>query len=116
MGKMTAFLKSSTLLETIVALVVIVTIFGIATVLFVRITATSMSTTRLAAQQLLSSYAANTEQQRQFYNDDKIIGHFEIKRTVEASRNIANLWQIHYYIYDRRDSLLSDWQSFAVAQ
>jgi hypothetical protein len=116
MGKINTSLKSSTILETIVALVIILTIFGIATVVFVRTTATSMSTSKLAAQQLLSAYAASTEQQRQFFNDDRRVGPFEIRRTVSASSNLPNLWQIHYYIYDRRDSLLSDWQSLAIAE
>lgn len=114
MGKITTSLKSNTILETAVALVIIFAIFGIATVFFVRITATSITTTKLRAIQALKAYAENTEDQRLFFNDRQTIGDFSVKRIIKATGDFPNLWQIHYCIYDSHDNLLSDWQTFAM--
>jgi hypothetical protein len=117
MGKVTLYrIRSTTILETIVALVVILTVFGTATTLFVRISATSTSVKMLSAQQVLKAYAENTEQQQLFFDEDRVIGRFEIKRQVSASGNFVNLWQIHYYIYDQNSVLLSQWQQYVIAE
>jgi hypothetical protein len=92
--------------------VIITTIFGIATTIFVRVTATSMTTTELNARQLLKAYAENTERNQLLYNERITRGDFHIQRTSTPCKDYPNLWQIGYAIYDRRDSLLAGWNSF----
>jgi type II secretory pathway pseudopilin PulG len=117
MGKVKLYkIRSTTILETIVALVIILAVFGTATTLFVRISATSTSVKKLAAQQVLKAYAENTERRHLCFDEDLMVGRFEVKRQVSASRNFVNLWQIHYYIFDQNSVLLSQWQQYVIAE
>lgn len=109
-------IRSNTILETVVALVIILAVFGAATRIIVSVTSASMSVKRLTAEQLLKAYAENTERQKQFYDADTLAGRFRIKRTIVTGGSYPNLCQIHYAIYDTRDSLLAQWQGNAITQ
>jgi hypothetical protein len=109
-----AKLKSSTILETIVALVIILAFFGIATTVFVRVTATSMSTTKLRAEQLLKVYAEKTARERLFFDEEVIQEDLRLQRIALPAMGSPNLWEMRYSIYDSRDSLLSHWKSLLI--
>jgi hypothetical protein len=107
-------LPASSILETVIALVIIMTIFGIATVLFVRVTASSGSVKMLIADQLLKEYAERTERRQQFFDSEDRIDGYELRRKVVRSDAWPRLCTIHYYIYDRNTQLLQEWQQIAI--
>ncbi|HEY4208134.1 MAG TPA: hypothetical protein VGM31_15020 [Puia sp.] len=116
MGKLTIIrVKANSILETTVAMVIILTVFGIATFVFVRVSATAANTGRLQAHQVLMEYAARTEKDQEFFDDRQMIDSFEVRRYVQGQPTGA-LWKIHYYIYDRNHLLLSDWQQYSLPE
>jgi type II secretory pathway pseudopilin PulG len=112
MGK----LKGNTILETIVALVIILTVFGIATTIFARVVAGSVPMKKMAAEQVLKIYAETTRQQHDFVDSDEKIDSFIVRRRVTEMKDYGNLWRIHYTIYDQDNSLLADWQQYTLPE
>lgn len=110
----TSGLHSNSILEVLVALVIITIIFGIATTIIVRVTVSSRSETKMSAEQLLKAYAQNSERNRLFYSERVASGAFRIERLSTPGRGYSNLLQIRYAIYDARYSLLSTWNSFVI--
>ena len=105
-------IKAATLFETIVALVIVSMIFGIATTIFVRVSAGSVSIKKLRAAGILKDYSEKVRRNRLFFDDDEKADSFEIKRIVTAEDNFTKLWRIHYYIFDNKKTLLSEWQQY----
>jgi hypothetical protein len=114
MGKLTIKgMRASSILETIAALVIILVIFGIGTSIFVSVSATTSSIERLRATQILKEYADNTEKYQQFHDEQQQLDSFEVRRAVTEEKP-GRLWKVQYSIYDRRHSLLAEWQQYAL--
>jgi len=107
-------LQAATILETMVALSILLVIFGIAVTLFIRVGAESMSLKKLEAAPLLKDFSEDTRRQGEFVDGERRIDGFTLKRRVTEMNDIPGLWRIHYYIYDRDDHLLQDWQQFVL--
>ena len=109
MGKIKACrVIASTILETVVALVIIMTIVGIATTIFVRTSATLPTMQRLKAENVMKSYAERSQREREFFDDYEVIDSFAVKREVASAPRINNLWQMHFYVYNKDSVLLCD--------
>jgi hypothetical protein len=112
----TSRFHSNSILEVLVALVIITVIFGIATTIVIRVTVSSRSETQMSAEQLLKAYAENTERNRLFFSEHITRGAFRIERISTPGKEYPNLLQIRYAIYDVRDSLLSAWNSLVIEE
>ena len=106
--------KAVTIPETIVSLVIILAIFGIATTLFVHVTRTSISLKNVNAYRTLEAYAAMTSWQHEPADDSTQINGFRIQRQVSRADASGALWRIHFYIYDNTGLLITDWQEYVL--
>lgn len=111
-----ARLKAESLFETIVALVIILTLFGIATTLFVRVESSTVSMKKMSAEQVLRAYAETTRREHQFFDSQEMIDSFTVKRQVVAMDQYSNLWRVHYYIFGRANELLAQWQQYMIPE
>jgi hypothetical protein len=109
-------MKASTILETIVALVIILAVFGIATTIFIRVGAVAISMRKLSAEQVLRHYAETTWREHLFFDSDERINGYEASRRVTEVQDETGLWRIHFYIYDHDHMLLTDWQQYVLAE
>jgi hypothetical protein len=107
--------KASTILETVVAMVIITTIFGIAVFVFVRSGLMATSGKKMKAEQVLKLYATKTRMQGEFFDADEQIDSFEVKRQVVSVNEFAKLWRIHFLVYDQAHVLLAQWQQDMLA-
>lgn len=104
--------KASTLLEVLVAMVIISTIVGIAMFVFINTGRGGSLQRKIAAEQILKAYATKTKANGQFFDADEHIDSFEVRRQVFHLNDFSKLWRVHFYIYDTRHILLSDWQQY----
>ncbi len=117
MGRLTIKrIGGATLLETIVAMVIIFLVFGIATTIMVRVSATSVSMRKVRAEGVLKSYAFHIRQQRLFFDGDEVVDSFRIKRTAASAATGNRLWRMHYAIYDRDSIVLYQWDQDVLAE
>jgi len=101
--------------ETIVALVIILGIFGIATVVLTGTGRTHLSVQQLNATNLLRQYADRTRTGKEWTSDSVAAGEFVLRRQVDNYPGYDSLLRIQYYIYDMNRKLLADWQSLVRA-
>jgi len=101
--------------STILAMVIITTVFGIAIFVFVRTGLTSTAQKKMRAEQVLKQYAAKTRLRGEFFDADEQIDSFEVKREVVSINEFSKLWRIHFYVYDPGHVLLAQWQQDVLA-
>lgn len=101
--------------ETIVALVIILGIFGIATVVLTGTGRSYLTVQKLAAADMLRQYEERTHRLGEFTSDSTVVGEFVLRRQVQTYPGYDSLLSIHYYIYDANRKILADWQSLVRA-
>jgi hypothetical protein len=107
-------LKAFTLLETMVALVIIFTVFGITTAVITQTALHGISIRKLRAESLLNEYAGRTIRQKEFFNAEERRDDFLLRREMTLYPGYDSLLCIHYYIYNPDRQLLHDWQQLIV--
>jgi type II secretory pathway pseudopilin PulG len=108
-------LAAFSLPETIVALVIILTVVGIATVIITGTGRNRLTIQELRATEVLRGYADSTRALKLWTSDSAVAGEFIVRRQVSPWQGYDSLLRIHYYIYDVNRKLLADWQSLVRA-
>jgi len=107
-------IKASSILETLVALTILLVIFGIATTIFVQVSLNSGSEKKLKAEQLLNEFAKSTKDEQSYFDDEVKRGDFILQKKVETFHDNPVVFSIHYLIYDANNKLLEDWNELAI--
>ncbi len=100
-------LSSATLVETIVALVIILVLFAITATVLMQTTATSFSVKKLKAVQLIDRFADETEKDKSFFSDDKIEGLFTLQKRVEENDFKKKVLVVKFLVVDNNGKLVS---------
>ncbi len=107
MGKiMITSVKAATLVETIVALVIILVLFGIATTVIIQTTEKGSSVKILKAKAILDDYVSVTHNQDELFDQEVPLDDFFLKRQVSDYKENIRLKRICYYIYDSNKKLI----------
>ena len=76
-------LSAATMLEVVTEMVIIMIIFAVSMVMFVRITGAGITLEKTNASLLLNKSAFETKQEQSFSDDESKIGELIIKKTIE---------------------------------
>ena len=107
MGKLiTDKVKAATLVETIVALVIILVITGITVTVFVRVTATGFSMKQMRAASLLNRYSMETKKQKSYFDEEFREGDFLVKKQVLENSYSEDIVWIKLSVYDPGNQLI----------
>lgn len=96
----------STIVETIVALVVILVIFGIATTVFVQVSLHSFSVRKQQAAALLNEYAVSTGEQHSFINEEVTKDGLLLKKEVSGYPGNDQVTVITFEVKDHNNEIL----------
>ena len=99
-------LKAATLIETIVALVIILVIFGIVTTFLVQISVNSFSLQHIKASQLVNIYANKTAEEKSFFDEQIEQDNLIIKRQIITDYSNPNLVHLKFMVYERGGKLV----------
>ena len=115
MGKLKTYsLKSSTIIETIIALTIILIIFGIATTLFANIMNSTDSIKKIKAKNILESYAYQTVEEKLFFDSNEQVDEFIINRSIIDVTNSNNILKIHFSISTDQKLLICEWDQLVI--
>jgi Tfp pilus assembly protein PilV len=103
-------LAASTLLETIVALVIILVIFGIVTGFLGQTTQSSFSARKIRANQLLNRYAEETDAQKSFFDEEQQHDDLLLKRRMVDDQNVKMVVRIDFSATDEQHRVVSSQQ------
>jgi len=107
-------IKASSILETLVALTILLVIFGIVTTVFVQVSLNSGSEKQFKVEQLLNEFAKSTKDERSYFDDEVKKDDFLLQRKVEKYYDNPVVVHIHFLIYDANNKLLQDWNELAI--
>jgi len=103
--------QSATLVETIVALVIILLLTGITVTIFVQITSTGYSSQKLKADLLLSYYSTETKDKKAFFDEEYRDGGFIIKKEITEGDYAKNIIWVKLSVYNQNSQLIK-YQNF----
>jgi Tfp pilus assembly protein PilV len=84
-------LKGSTLLESVVAMLIISIIIGIAFMIFGNIITNDSAKTKISASILINNYYSESVYYQEFIPADKWVGNYQLSRDVNAYKRIRDL-------------------------
>jgi len=102
-------IRAATILESIVALTILLVLFGISISLFVQVNLHGGSEKDVKAEQLLNEFSQATITEKRYFDEDIEKSGFILKKLVTEYPGKLGLLQIHYLVYDSNKKLLLDW-------
>lgn len=101
-------LKASSLVETIVGLMVIVLVFGIAMTVYVNVMRNSTSLAELKASQRLEEIAVETKTKKSFFNESFEEGGVKIEKTIGKYQDKEGLFLLELIAKDPTERKLAE--------
>lgn len=99
-------LPAASIIETIVALVITLVLFGITTTILVQTSLSSPSVLKVRANQLINQVAVETREGSRFFDEEITVQNLKVRKKVEAYKQQKNLVSITFTVIDQRDSAL----------
>jgi type II secretory pathway pseudopilin PulG len=104
MGKiMQQRVSGATIVETIVAMVIILVLFGITTTIFVQTSLHSLSVKKIRAAQLANEFYITMIDEKNFDNEEVTKDDFLIKKNIEVYSKNSNVLAITITVLDNND-------------
>src|ERR1700761_6241801 len=102
-------LNGKTIVEAVVAMVIIVTVFTIAATLFAQTGRKFTVNKKAKAAGVLMAYSLQTKRLREAFAGTEILNGFVVKREVEDSLS-SYVARFHFSVYDADGALLDEWR------
>lgn len=99
-------LKASTLVETIVAMLIVTIAFSLALLLMVNISKNSNNSLKTKAYFLTNNIWVQTKAEHTFIDQEYTYGNILIKKTVTEYENNEELFQLNISVYDKQNHKL----------
>jgi type II secretory pathway pseudopilin PulG len=99
-------LAAATIIETIVAMVIILVLFGITTTVLVQTSVRSLSIKRIKAAQLVNTLFVKTTNESAFFNEEIVMDEFVIKKEVQNYNGNDHLLAVKIIVSDNSKSEL----------
>jgi Tfp pilus assembly protein PilV len=107
-NKLKSRVKGSSILEVVIAMVVIVAIFGIALMIFSNVMRSSLTVKKIRAQAIAQQLLLTTEAQRSFTDTAFLSGDLQIERRSGSYTQNTDLAEIRVTALDsNKDTLVS---------
>lgn len=99
--------KGSTLIETLIAVVIILTCFSIAMMFFMKLNQSSFTKQHLKAEQLVKQQLYNSLKTENYIDDNFTEEDFTISQTIEPYKNYPNLFILKVEALNKNNKTLA---------
>lgn len=100
--------KASTILEVVIAMVLIVVVFSIAMMIFANVTSSSLSVKKIRAQAILHETLLNAEKTGNTVSQSLIVEDFRIEEEIKPYNQMSQLYDIHLAAYDGNQQKITE--------
>lgn len=107
MVKLNHRLKASTLMESLIAMIIIVVCFGVATMIYSNVLDSDKQRQQLKAILVLNEEAIEMKKAKTFLDAEKQISDWVIKKIVKKYPNTENLYTISLSVIDRNGKIIA---------
>jgi Tfp pilus assembly protein PilE len=108
--------RASTILEVVIAMVVIILVFGIAMMIYTNVMRMSLSVKKLKAQAILQETLLIAEQNTKNSNQTLTVGDFRVEEEVKTYQNDNHLSEIHLTAYDANQQKIAELQKVIISE
>jgi hypothetical protein len=108
--------KASTILEVLISMIIILTIFGIGMMIFGNVSRLSLSAKRIKAESILQERLLNIEQGNIGSGESVTIGDFQVEQEVKLYGDGKQLSQIHLTAWDNNHEKIAEVQKVIINQ
>jgi len=98
--------KASTVIEVVVSIVTIITVFGIAMMIYANVTRMSLSGQKIKAQAVLSQVMKNIHEADLGSSQQSLIGDLTIEKSVKPYAENNKLLEVNLKAYDKNHTLI----------
>ena len=98
--------KASTVIEVVVSIVTIITVFGIAMMIYANVTRMSLSGQKIKAQAVLSQVMKNIHEAGLGSSQQSLIGDLTIEKSVKPYAENNKLLEVNLKAYDKNHTLI----------
>jgi Tfp pilus assembly protein PilV len=99
--------KASTLMESLIAMVIMVVCLGIATMIYTNVLDSDKQRNSLKALLIINAEAIKVKAEKNYLDDEKQAGDWTIKRTVEKYDQTDNLYKLTFSIFDKDKKVIA---------
>jgi type II secretory pathway pseudopilin PulG len=103
-----ATVNASTILEVVIAMVLIVVVFSIAMMIFANVTSSSLSVKKIRAQAVLHEALLNAEKKGDSTSLSLNIEDFRIEQAIKPYHQTNQLYEIHLTAYDANQQKVTE--------
>ena len=107
-SKLKKQIRASTILEVIVAMVVIVVVFGIAMMIYTNVLRTSLSAKKIRAQMILNQLMVQAANHPVIGYNTQVIDGFSIQQEAKPAAMDAGLIDVHLTAFDQNQSKVAE--------
>lgn len=100
MARLTHKLKAGTLIESLIAMVIILICMGIATIIYANVLNSDKHRQELKAMLILNEELAETKKERTFLNQEKEMGEWRLKKSVQFYEQTENVFKLSLSVVD----------------
>jgi len=100
--------RASTILEVVIAMVLIVVVFSVAMMIFANVTSSSLSVKKIRAQAVLHEAMLNAEKNRDTVSQSLNVDDFRIEQEIKSYNNVSYLFDIHLTAYDNNQQKITE--------
>jgi Tfp pilus assembly protein PilE len=101
---------ASTILEVIIAMVIIILVFGIAMMIYTNVLRVSLSVKKIQAQAVLKETLFNAEKTNNYTSQSIIIRDFRVEEEVKSFGDDTTLKEIHLRAFDSNQQQITELQ------
>jgi len=103
-----ATVSASTIMEVVIAMVLIVVVFSIAMMIFANVTSSSLSVKKIRAQAVLHEALLNAEKKGDPTSLSLNIEDFRVEQEIKPYRQTNQLYEIHLTAYDANEQNITE--------
>lgn len=107
MVKVNHQLKAATLMESLIAMIIIVVCFGVATMIYNNVLDSDKQRQQLKAILLLNKKAFQIKNEKNFVDGEEQHGEWAIKRTIEHYEQSENLYLLKLLVTDKEQNKIA---------
>ncbi|OFY82803.1 MAG: hypothetical protein A3F72_01585 [Bacteroidetes bacterium RIFCSPLOWO2_12_FULL_35_15] len=100
-------LKASTLIESLIAMIIIVTCLAIGTMIYANVLASDKQRLQLKAILILNNEAQQTKAEKTFIDSERQLDEWNIKKTVEHYEQTENLYRLTLSLTDKEGKTIT---------
>ena len=101
---------ASTILEVIIAMVIIILVFGIAMMIYANVLRMSLSVKKIQAQAVLKEILFSAEKTNSYTSQSVTIGDFRVEEEVKSFGGDTTLREIHLTAFDSNQQQVTELQ------